>query len=631
MLPPQESDGIMSILETIRTPEDVRRLPEERLPELAGELRKTILQTTAANGGHLASNLGMVEATIALHRVFSCPEDAFVFDVGHQAYAHKLLTGRYDRFSTLRQAGGVSGFTNRDESPYDVTTAGHSGPSIAAAVGMAKANARLGNDRWTVAIIGDGSFTGGMVYEALNQLDDKSMRLLILLNDNEMSISKNVGGVPKYLAYIRTSEGYFAFKIALKRLFSAIPILGNGLVRAARSVRDFLKRLTGAETLFESLGLEYIGPVNGNDVRRLSAVLEEAKSKDCPVLVHMITKKGLGYPPAEEHPERYHSTGPFPLTDSPEKSNNAEKPRTFTDEVSDVLCGLAQEDERIWAITAAMQDGCGLTKFAQTYPERFSDVGIAEELAVTMAGGLALGGMKPVLTLYSTFVQRTFDQLWHDVALQKADVLLLLSHCGLVPGDGVTHQGIYDVPLLSCIPGVTIDSPDDLPELRRTLHELRQAVGLRIVRYPKGVGADYGGADFADHGLWKDLQIGGESAALTVVTYGRIAGNVLRAAKTVSESRKTGVRILVLRRIFPLPRDRHFREALSGSEPKLFVEESLRTGGIGEKLAAAGLCGGKLHLHAIEEGFLPHGSLDYLMKITRMDEDSLEKIMGNLL
>ncbi|MBR4185332.1 MAG: 1-deoxy-D-xylulose-5-phosphate synthase, partial [Clostridia bacterium] len=513
----------MKYLPEIRGPEDVKALPEEALPVLADELRETILSVVSKNGGHLASNLGAAELAVALHRCFRTPEERIVFDVGHQAYAHKLLTGRYGLFPTLRQTGGISGFTNRSESPFDVMTAGHSGSSLSAAVGIAEAERMAGSDRWTVAVIGDGSFTNGMVYEALNSLADSGLRICVVLNDNEMSISKNVGGLSRHLSAIRTSGRYFSFKLYAKRIFSKIPLVGGGLVRAARGFRDLVKRTTGAETFFEKLGLEYIGPVNGNDIKKLIRVFEEAKTKDGPVIVHCVTKKGLGYPDAEAHPELYHSTGPFDL----EKGVLPQPLSGFTAAVSDTLVRMAEKDGKITAITAAMKDGCGLAAFAERVPERFFDAGIAEEHAAAMAGGMAAAGLKPVLVLYSTFSQRIFDQLWHDVALQGSHILLCLSHAGLVPGDGVTHQGIYDAALLSRIPGITIRSPSSPEEIPAALEAAAREDGIAVVRYPKGKGDGevssvswIAGGD----GLWSRAEFGDPDAPRRslVVTYGRI-------------------------------------------------------------------------------------------------------------
>ncbi|MBE6626504.1 MAG: 1-deoxy-D-xylulose-5-phosphate synthase [Ruminococcaceae bacterium] len=607
----------MKILDNITSPEDVKKLSQNELPILAEEIREKIIETAVKGGGHLASNLGIADATVALHRVFSCPEDSIIFDVGHQAYAHKLLTGRAADFHTLRQAGGISGFTNRGESKYDAVTAGHSGTSISTAVGIAEANRLAGRDNWAVAVIGDGSFTNGMVFEALEQLSGSDLKLVILLNDNEMSISKNVGGFSRYLSTIRTSERYYTFKIRLNKLLRSIPLIGEAVAVGAYRVKEFLKRLFGAETWFESLGLEYIGPLDGNDIAKTVSALEEAKIMNCPVIVHIKTKKGLGFAPAEEHPEKYHSTSAFVL--EPEAAEKAEKKRTFTDELSDFLCEKGEADPALVGITAAMTDGCGFGKFSKKYPERFFDVGIAEEHAVTTAAGLAIGGksegLTPVLVLYSTFSQRVFDQLWHDVALQKdVHVVLMLSHAGIVPNDGVTHQGIYDVPLLTAIPGTTVYSPDDFDAFRKSVNEAYGGKGLTVVRYPKAGEAKYD-VDFTDHGTWKVSGCG----KTVVVTYGRVAENVAAAI------RKAGIdcTLAVLRQIHPLPDDREFMTLINSSDRVLFIEESVRSGGIGEHLASADWVEKKVHVKAIDDPFIPHGDMEYLIRYAGLDEESI--------
>jgi len=610
-------------LPNLHSPADLKQLPDRDIPALADEIRQEIIGTLAENGGHLASNLGMVEATIALHRTFSCTAeertDTLVFDVGHQCYTHKLLTGRYDRFSTIRQGGGLSGFTNRTESPYDAMTGGHSGSSVSAAMGIAEAN-RLkygtGKDApWTVAVVGDGSFTNGMIFEALNSLAGRRLNLIILLNDNEMSISKNVGGLSKYLSYIRTSESYFTFKLVLKRAFSVLPFIGNGLVRAARAVRDLLKRVTNSETFFENLGLEYIGPVDGNDYRRMVHVLEEAKSKSGPVIVHMKTKKGMGYPPAEEHPERFHGAAPFLIDTGMPK--NASSGTTFTSVLSDHVCRLAERDDRICAITAAMTEGCGLTEFAHRFPYRFFDVGIAEEHAAALAGGLAMAGMTPVLVLYSTFAQRVFDQLWHDIRLQNAHVVLVLSHCGLVPGDGVTHQGLYDVSLFRSIPDVTVYSPATADELRADLERAVRGDGLCIVRYPKDAVQEWQLPFTETTDAYKRAPFG-TADRLLVLTYGRIAHDVC----AVLADEGIPAELVVLDRILPLPADRLCR--LAASRPftaAAVVEEGVMSGGIGEAIAA------KLplptYIIAAEDPLIPHGSLAHIRKTAGLDRASL--------
>lgn len=619
----------MKILDKIQTPSDVRRLSREELSPLCAEIRETILRTVSKNGGHLASNLGVVELTVALHRVFSFPEDAVVFDVGHQAYAHKLLTGRRERFSTLRRGGGLSGFTSRMESVYDVMTAGHSGSSLSYAVGLAEANRIAGSEAYTVAVVGDGSFTNGMIYEALNNAAVHKLRLIIVLNDNEMSISRNVGALSNYFSLIRTSEAYFTFKMALKRGFSAIPVVGDGMIAVARRVRDVMKRILITQNMFESMNLTYYGPVAGDNLERLETVLSEARSRSAEngaVVVYVNTRKGKGYPPAEEEPDRFHSTGPFVLTgaSSAETSGVSER-RTFTEAFSDRLLREADRDDKICAVTAAMTDGCGLSAFRERYPERFFDAGIAEEHAVAFAGGLSRRGLKPVVAIYSTFMQRAFDQVWHDVALQGSDVVFVLSHGGLVAGDGVTHQGIYDVSLFSPVPGIRIYSPSTCAELERVLSLALRERGPAIVRYPKGEEPDYPTEEFyeIDGGCVK--RFGEGAPRLLVLTYGRISGNVYDAAKAYAE--KTGVpcAMAVLWRICPLPIE-SIQGMVSTAERILFVEEGIRSGGVGEALAARiaeSYPGKRTHIRAIEEGFLPHDALPALFRLVGLDADSL--------
>lgn len=618
-------------LDKIQSPKDIRRLTDREIQTLTDEIRHEIIATVAENGGHLASNLGMVEATVALHRVFDCGiserADTIVYDVGHQCYTHKLLTGRFDRFRTIRTDGGLSGFSSRTESPYDTMTCGHSGSSVSVAMGIAEANRlKFGvgkNAPWTIAVVGDGSFTNGMIFEALNSLSDRRLNLIILLNDNEMSISKNVGGLSKYLSYIRTSESYFTFKFLLKRFFSRIPVIGDTLVCAARDVRDFLKRVTNSETFFENLGIEYIGPVDGNDYRRMKNVLEEAKTKDAPVVVHMKTKKGRGYPPAELHPERFHGAAPFDLKTG--NSKTAKNGVTFTDVLSKKLCALAEVDSRICAITAAMTEGCGLTEFSHRFTDRFFDVGIAEEHATALASGLALNGMIPVLVMYSTFAQRIFDQLWHDVRLQNSHIVLALSHCGIVPGDGVTHQGIYDVALFRSIPDITVYSPATADELSNDLERAVSGDGICVVRYPKDIAHD---SEFSFDETTPDYKRAvfapsEESGRNLVITYGRISHDV--AAVLAEENIPSD--LIVLDRILPLPE----KALVSLAEDKKYaratvIEESVRTGSLGEAIAA--ILPIKTNIIAIDNPLLPHGSLSYVKRAAGLDRDGIRSRVG---
>lgn len=620
-------------LAQIGSPKDIKKLSAADLNTLAAEIREEIINTVSENGGHLASNLGTVEAILALHSVFDidgAPDsDSIIFDVGHQCYAHKLITGRFDRFRTIRKYGGLSGFSNRDESPFDTVTCGHSGSSVSTAVGVAEANRIRHNGvnkdtPYVIAFVGDGSFSNGMIYEALNGISGRNLKLIIVLNDNEMSISKNVGGFSNYLSYIRTSERYFTFKTLLKRCFSKIPLIGGYLIAGARGVKNLLKRIFNAESLFENLGIDYIGPVNGNDLSRTIHVLEEAKAKACPVVVHIKTKKGLGYPPAELRPDVYHSAPPFNKETGALKKS-ADSP-TYTAQITEYLCKSAAHDSRICAITAAMRDGCGLNSFAAVYPDRFFDVGIAEEHAVTLAGGLAIGGMTPVIFLYSTFAQRTFDQLWHDICLQKTHVILCLSHCGIVPGDGVTHQGIYDVALVKSIPDVTVFSPDTAQAADKAFAAAISHSGLCVIRYPKGTPAIYDRTDFIETAepdrMFKSVGFQAvirEKAKIAVITYGRIAKNVETALSRLADQGVSS-EMMVLTQILPLPTDDICR-LTSGADVAFVVEEAAAAGGIGESIAAFT----PVEIIAIDNPLIPHGSLDELLWLTGLTPDKIAR------
>lgn len=616
------------LLDGISSPDDVKKLPQNSLEELAVEIRRTIIEVTSKNGGHLASNLGMVEPSIVLHRVFDCENgDRFIFDVGHQAYAHKILTGRYKAFTTLRTLGGISGLTNKSESEYDTVTTGHSGTSLSTAVGLAEANRLSGKNSWVVAIIGDGSFTNGMIYEALNQVACRRLKLIIILNDNEMSISKNVGGLSEYLSYIRTSDRYFNLKTAIKNILLKVPFVGENMISAARRAKDFVKRITNSETWFESFGLEYIGPVDGNDMERLTSVLEEAKQKNAPVVVHMKTKKGKGYAPAERYPERFHSTSGFELDDSANFVTAVNTVRTYTDAFSDIICKKAAEDKGICAVTAAMAQGCGLEVFRDSYPDRFFDVGIAEEHAVTMAAGMALGGLKPVTVIYSTFAQRVYDQLWHDVVLQHIPLTLVISHTGIVPGDGVTHQGVFDYALFSTLPGVKIFEPYDERELEKRLSlsvSAERDDGLHIIRYPKDkvhpeLCAEYiPSVDCDSLSVWE-----GDDVRLTVVTSGR---EVCRVLEIVKENEIRDVRVVALKRIYPLPDELYSHLG----DRNLVIEENSLVGGIGEKLASEMKkrnITSELKIIAVENTEIPHGKLDELYRYAGFDSESILNII----
>ena len=606
------------MIENIASPADIKDLNDAEIAALCGEIRKEILTAVSKNGGHLASNLGIVETTVALHRVLNTPRDAIVFDVGHQCYAHKILTGRRDGFAALRRTGGMSGFPRREESEYDPFSAGHSGPALSAAIGMAEANRLSGSDSWVVAVIGDASFGCGMVYEALQNCAKRGLKLLIILNDNEMSIAENVGSLSDYFTKIRVSRGYFAFKHTVHRICARIPVLGRGVIRCAIAVKEFIKRILNKKNIFENLGLEYLGPVDGARESVLEYVFREALRCDRPCIVHVITKKGRGYAPAEAHPERYHSVSPF----DPETGiGDGARKKTFSDAFGESMCRLAKENDRLCAITAAMRDGTGLAPFAEQFPHRFYDVGIAEEHAVTFAAGLARGGMRPVAALYSTFAQRTFDQVLHDCALQKLPVILALDRAGIVPGDGSTHQGLFDVGLLTPIPGVQVFAPESYAELDTLLEKAVSSDAVSVIRYPRGCEIEY------DRGVWRELSEGicaadfpGNAAGkpLVILTYGRIAYEALRAAADIFLTRP--VRVIRLWKLHPLDAEA-IRSAMDGAKRCLIVEEGMRRGGIGEAIAAIlaeSATDVRVKIVAAAD-FVPHGDVKSLSASLSLD------------
>lgn len=563
----------MSILETIKSPKDLKTLSIKQLKELAGELRGEIIRTVSKNGGHLASNLGIVEATLAVHRVFNAPEDHILFDVSHQSYVHKLLTGRYENFSTLRQSGGISGFSHPGESVYDPLFEGHSGTAISQALAFAVADALDGKSSCSVAIAGDGALTNGISYEALNNCVENDARLIIIVNDNEMSISQNIGGLNLVLRRLRSSAGYFRFKHNTQKVLRKIPLLGRAALWLGRTVKNFFKRVVLTNNIFENLGLKYIGPVDGNDLKKLISALTEAREINGGCVVHIYTKKGLGYAPAEAEPTKYHAVEPF----DPEEGLGECTFKTFSSRFGDFIDRRADGDGRICAITAAMGAGCGLLPFAEHHPDRFFDVGIAEEHAVTFGAGLSAAGKLPVCAIYSTFAQRSFDQLFQDVTLANLHFVLALDRCGLVEGDGPTHQGIYDVALFSSLPSVQIYSPATFRELGLCLDAALSGEGLQIVRYPKGgETAEYPWEYSPDGTIASTAGVG--SKKTVIVTYGRIAQNALPCIDG-----ETGIVRLI--RIFPLDKTK-LDPFLGQAEVLYLLEEGTQEGGIAQKLRA---------------------------------------------
>ena len=472
------------MLELINGPDDIKKFSKQELTILSQEIRDFLIEKISTTGGHLASNLGVVELTMAIYLAFDLPMDKIVWDVGHQSYTHKILSGRRMEFDELRQYGGMSGFPKRKESPCDAFDTGHSSTSISAGLGLAQARDVLGEGHFVVSVIGDGSLTGGMAYEALNNAAQMKKNFVIILNDNNMSISENVGGMSSYLNSIRTGNGYLDLKKHVTNTLSRIPVIGEPLIEKISRTKNGIKQLLIPGMLFENMGITYLGPVDGHNLKALTRTLKEAKKLDHTVLVHVITKKGKGYAPAEKNPSKFHGVDPFDiLTGKPKKEK---KNLSYTDVFSKTICRLAKDDKKIVAVTAAMPDGTGLKRFSNLYPDRFFDVGIAEEHAVTSAAGMAAGGLKPVVAVYSSFLQRGFDQVLHDVCIQNLPVVFAVDRAGLVGSDGETHQGIFDLSFLSAIPNMSIFAPKNDWELANGLEFAFSLDSPIAVRYPRG-------------------------------------------------------------------------------------------------------------------------------------------------
>lgn len=592
------------LLENIRSPQDLRQLSRQELQALCEEMREIIIQTVSDNGGHLASNLGVVELTIALGLVFSPPKDSIVWDVGHQSYPYKLLTGRYPEFSTLRREGGLSGFPNRDENPCDSFTSGHSSASISSALGLSEACRLQNKDGYVVAVIGDGALTGGLAFEGLNNAGQFRRNLIVILNDNTMSISKNVGSLARYLTYMRTKPGYIKAKSSVEDALSRLPLVGRPIARLMRRAKSNIKKLLYNSTIFSDLGFAYYGPFDGHNIRELSETLEAAKLLRKPVLLHVRTYKGKGYQYAEQLPTLYHGISSFDV----DTGDPGEKAQSFSDVFGQTICQLAERNDKLCAITAAMAEGTGLVGFRQQFKNRFYDVGIAEEHAVTFAGGLAVGGMLPVFAVYSTFLQRSYDQLIHDVALQKTKVLLAIDRAGIVGEDGMTHQGLFDVAFLRTIPGVTLYSPAYFQELREQMAYLVESgQGLCAVRYPRGLEL-YKPAYFKS-GTKPFSVYGYPDAEICIVTYGRMFSF---AAEATDKLKAQGVEVKLLKLNQVIPIDDAVVMEARGCRQVFFFEEGIRQGGVGEYFASllieTGFTGHYV-LRAIDQPFVKHAPM----------------------
>ncbi len=619
------------MLKKLRTPDELKSFSVKQLEVLAGEIREKIIDTVSRTGGHLASSLGVVELTIALHRVLNTPADKIVWDVGHQAYAHKLLTGRLEQFDTLRQLGGISGFPKRDESPYDAFDVGHSSTSISAALGMAAARDCHGSQEKVVAVIGDGSLTGGMAFEALNQAGDQQKNLIVVLNDNEMSISPNVGALSSLINRKMTSELVVRIKKEAENFLSHVPRIGKDLLKVARKAEDSLKGFFTPGMLFEAFGFDYVGPLNGHRLETLIPALENVANLEGPVLVHVVTRKGKGFEPAERNPSLFHGVGPFDKATGEVRGGKG-GPASFTGVFGKTLTAMAEKDERIVAITAAMLEGTGLKEFSQRFPQRFFDVGIAEQHAVTFAAGLACQGMRPVVALYSTFLQRAYDNVVHDVALQRLPVTFAIDRAGLVGADGPTHHGVFDFSFLRHIPNMVVMAPRDEIELQRamltgTLHD-----GPVAYRYPRGQAFGLPLPDAIEPfavGRGEKLRDGNDAVIFALGTVCREA--LLAADMLAGEGLSVGV--VDPRFLKPLDKELLVAEARR-TGVVVTVEENVRQGGFGsavlEMLGDEGIAARVLRI-GLPDRFVEQGTQPQLHARYGLDAEGIAAGVRNFI
>lgn len=613
------------ILDKINAVNDIHKIDLEDFPQLADEIRDFLIASVSKTGGHLASNLGVVELTMALHNVLNLPEDKIIWDVGHQAYTHKILSGRKNEFPTLRKQGGLSGFPKRNESDCDVFDAGHSSNSISAGLGYVKARDLLGQKHTVVSVIGDGALTGGMAYEALNNAAELKTNFIIVLNDNNMSIAPNVGGMSTYLSALRTAEAYTGMKLNVTKTLQKIPHIGTTVVDTVRKTKSSIKQLFIPGMLFEDMGLTYLGPVDGHNMRYMMKLFNEAKRVEGPVIVHVLTQKGRGYYPASKHPERFHGVSPFDIKTG--KTLGGKAAATYTDVFSETMLELGETEKRLVAITAAMPEGTGLKKFSSKYPERFSDVGLAEEHAVSYAAGLALGGMIPVVAVYSSFLQRSVDQMLHDVCMQNLHVIFAIDRAGLVGADGETHQGNFDLSYLTMMPNMTVLAPKNAWELKEMLKFAVTLNGPCAIRYPRGRASEVypEKKERLCYGKSEVLEAGEKTAILSVGSMVEVCADVWQ--KMAEQGKK---RTLVNAR-FVKPLDTELLDELAKEHTLLVtVEENVKNGGFGEHV-----CAYMSEHHpevrilnlAVGDYFVEHGSVDSLRaKIGLSAEEILHEI-----
>lgn len=600
------------MLEKIQKPNDIKKIPADQLPALAEEIRKFIIESLSKTGGHLASNLGVVELTIAMHRVFDLPKDKLIWDVGHQSYTHKILTGRKDGFETLRREGGISGFPKRSESDCDVFDTGHSSTSISAGVGYVRARELKKENYSVVSIIGDGALTGGMAYEALNNAASLKSNFIIVLNDNEMSITENVGGMSSYLSGLRTASAYTDFKMDVTKALNRIPGIGPGMVDAMRKTKSSIKQIIIPGMLFEDMGLTYLGPVDGHNIPQLIKTFQEAKRFEGPILVHVLTQKGRGYEPAMRHPARFHGAGPFDVkTGLPVGKSNP----TYTDVFSTVMRKMGDRRKDVAAVTAAMMTGVGLKRFSNMFPDRCFDVGIAEEHAVTFAAALSLGGITPVVAIYSSFLQRAYDQIMHDVCMQNLHVVFAIDRAGLVGYDGETHHGIFDLSYLGSMPNMTILAPKNLWELSDMIKFAVDYDGPIAVRYPRGE-AYTGLKEFRAPICLGKSEVIHEGSRVALLAVGSMVKMAEEVQKQLKERMDMDTALVNARFVKPIDEEL-LRSFADTYELVVTLEENVKDGGFGERVLAFAeeedLPFG-VEIIALPDRFIPHGSVSYQMK-----------------
>ena len=613
------------MLERVNTPEDIKSMNIEELEMLCSDIRSFMIDSVSKTGGHLASNLGVVELTVALHKVFNSPNDQIVFDVGHQCYTHKILTGRKEEFSTLRQENGISGFTRRNESEHDIFSSGHSSTSVSSAIGLAKAKALKGDKGKVIAVIGDGALTGGLAYEALNNSGNENSNLIVILNDNDMSISKNVGSVAKNLTTIRTSPKYFRFKSKMSRLFAKMPVIGKKLTTFFTLVNQKIRKKVYKNTFFEDLGFRYYGPIDGHDLDALIDALSVAKAHNHSVLLHINTIKGKGYEFAEQNPSKFHGIGKFDINTGEPISSG----KNFSSVFGESLISLADNDFRICAVTAAMASGTGLGDFEEKYPKRFFDVGIAEQHAVTFSAGLARNGLLPVFAVYSTFLQRSYDQLIHDIAMQDLKVIFAIDRAGFVGEDGESHQGLFDTAYLMSIPKLTVFAPAYYDELSSMLNQAAYSEENAVaIRYPRGCESEKP-SDYKYNGEIFTVFGDDKNAKTAIVTYSREFSECYKAYRRLIEEHNEKVCLIKINRIKPI--DAGITEHIKGVNRIIFAEEGYKSGGVGECFASMlkenGINAAYTHI-AVDE-FVKQASVQSQIRRYKLDCDSIvNEVLG---